>query len=609
MEHTRLNTKRAPPVAIGLLLLLSATLSTIGITWGLPDRSADRYLFDGVDPWSGADIARRATPADRYAAELGADVDRDPLDRPGGSDLLLTDCDARVAEIYRRYRLFTHQPDEMITMMALQAMRPGRLELDPKLYQYGGLFIYPVGGLIALGGAVGLIDVRADVAHYLDHPEAFGRFYVAARIHAAAWGALGAVIVFFIGRRFAGGAAGLLAGVLFTLLPVVVCMSHEGKPHLPGAVLMLCAVWFGVVRLEAGTRGDDVGRARRAARAWWAMCAACGAALGMVLSSLPILLLIPVVALAERGVRGLGVVIRRAAMGLLLAGVVYIVTNPYVAINAVVAPEILRSNFGNSLAMYEVARAGEGAVRVMELMVEGATLPVVVFGLLAGLGAVLGRRRETIPLVVAAALFAVQFVLLGAGKPAEYGRFGVFPGAAFAIGTACVLVAGRGSGRWGIARGLAAVVVVAWVGWAGARYAWNFHRDAGEANTRRCAADELLTLLSDGSDADTIAPRTGDRRRPRVALLAEPAPYGCPPLPFARLDVWLCPTVARGVERLGETGGVLVYAEDDPAGDAVARTGAPARDGCAVSWPVTRISWANKPFLVVVVPRAGALPP
>ena len=147
------------------------------------------------------------------------------------------------------------------------------------------------------------------------NPGEFGKFYIVARGYAAAWGLIGVIVVFGIARRLGGPRAGLIAALMFTLMPVVVCMSHEGKPHLPGAVLMLLAVLFAMRHLAArgageaadastGTGDSSSGHAR-GDRNWWLMCICCGAALGMVLSSLPIFVLIPLVAWQCEEIRGL----------------------------------------------------------------------------------------------------------------------------------------------------------------------------------------------------------------------------------------------------------------------------------------------------------------
>ena len=206
----------------------------------------------------------------------------------------------------------------------------------------------------------------------------------------------------------------------------------------------------------------------------------------------------------------------RSVAGVGVGGCVYLITNPYIVINAVSNREVLRSNFGNSLAMYEVSRVGEGLVRVLELTIEGATLPVLVLGAVALLFGVVRRNAEVTPLAVVGGVLFLQFVLIGAGKPGEYGRFGVFTNTALAIGAACVIAgifarslatgcrqrgdtapsAGGESPnppvRGGVSsrpsRAVLAVIVglmvVAWTGARGGVYLWNFYADTTPQCTR-----------------------------------------------------------------------------------------------------------------------------
>jgi hypothetical protein len=632
------------PVALGAVLVLYGVVSLLGITWGLPSRKIDKYLFGDGEVWSGEKIYRLAKADRKFDPTRGADVDVDPivknwqpLPSPQPSPLKgeevapipLTATEADVAKIYLRYRLYTYQPDEMITMMALAGMRPSRLELDPRLYQYGGLFIYPVGALIKLCGVLGLIDVRRDVVLYLDHPDEFGKFYIVARAYSAVWGLIGVLVVYAITRRITsyraagfsprdpeirtpsasagpnekikdrsskietasharhgllssilairhsifatrpaaapsgsdttartGDAnahrAGLLAALLFTLMPVVVCMAHEGKPHLPGAVLMLLAVYFAMryadagsakiesfeaqdkdrrSKIEAENTGSEAPNRQSAIdsrQSFRWMCVCCGAALGMVLSSWPIFVVIPLVAFRAAGLSPrarLAHTIKGVAIGL----AVYLVTNPYILINAFANREVLRSNFGNSLAMYQIARIGEGFVRVVELSLEGATLPMVVVGLVGLFIAVVRRNQAAVPSVVVGAVFFLQFVLIGAGKPAEYGRFGIFTNTALAIATGCLL-GGRKPRviRWpGFP---AAVVVAAWIAWSGYTYLNDFILDAGDQGSRLNLARFCSHLSRDASTLRITTP---------LATFAEPAPYCYPPIDFAHADLHL----------------------------------------------------------------------
>ncbi len=610
---------------LGAIMALFAAMSAVGITWGLPSRNIDKYLFGDGEVWSGEKIYRLAKADQKFSPTRGADVDVDPIRKGGNEPIPLTATEEDVARIYLRYRLYTYQPDEMITMMALAGMRPSKLDFDPRLYQYGGLFIYPVGALIKLCGLLGLIDVRSDVVFYLDHPDEFGKFYIVARAYSAVWGLLGVIVVYAITKRIASHRAGLLAALLYTLMPVVVCMAHEGKPHLPGAVLMLLAVYFAMRCAEPGNAkvedrrskikknatGTDVGSGQFPSwlrgfvatwlpvqstienrQSFWWMCICCGAALGMVLSSWPVFALIPLIAIraangSERTVlclpRDRAI---RMLTGTALAIAVYLVTNPYILINAFTNREVLKSNFGNSLAMYEIARVGEGFVRVVELTIEGATLPILAVGMFTLVVAVIRKNRAALPLVVVATVFFLQFVLIGAGKPVEYGRFGIFTNSALAIGASCVLAFRLKSRVVSSAARLTALVVILWMAVAGGGYLRGFELDARDRGTRRILADVFQTQLSSPTCRDAT-----------VGVLRDPSPYCLPPMNFARVNLLLVDRIDRLRGHRDECRYFVV--PRDLQGLTLGRFLQPTRDPLARFRTNSPISWANKPLSLV----------
>lgn len=583
-------------------MLLYALQVCVGIGWGVPTSDIDPFLFPDQTAWSGEQIAALVGESGRIDPATAADVDVNPL----AHDELITlnDSDRQTAEILRRYRLFTHQPDEMITMMALSGMNPRKLQLDPKLYQYGGLFIYPVGATIAAGGVLGLIPVKSQTTYYLDHPDAFGRFYIAARLYAAAWGLLAIVAVHGIGYMLAGRSAAITAAYLFAILPIVVCMSHEAKPHLPGAALMLAAVWCGMKALTLQRTRD-----------WAGLFVCCGAAVGMVLSAAPIVILIPLIVgmhcrqqhlrqihektSCRRLVNYKPVFVRATAGGLLVAGAVYLVTNPYIVINLFANRDVLRSNFGNSLAMYEIARLQEGAWRVLQLTIEGATLPVVILGLIALIAAIRGRHLMALPLAVPAAALLLQFILIGAGKPDEYGRFGVFHNTALVIGAACAFAASAPRTRLGSALCLAVTLALCVRSSGG--YLWSAHADATRQGSRTLAAGFLANRI------DRLSPE-----QRRIAVVAEPAPYACPPVSFASTSIVLFRTdgedAADNVQTwldAQDVPTILVTTADNPEQLVESlRIHESVRTHVLESrarWlPRSPISWANKPVVVFV---------
>lgn len=149
--------RRRHGLSVWLAVVLWAAVMAPLLGWGLPSRAQDELLFGGQAAWPAERDDAADTLHQRRQRQAGADTDLNPIANRDRITHLTPDEPAR-AEILRRYRLFSRQPDEMITFMALQRMQPPRLELDPKsghrvlrfdldpkLYQYGGGYIYLVG--------------------------------------------------------------------------------------------------------------------------------------------------------------------------------------------------------------------------------------------------------------------------------------------------------------------------------------------------------------------------------------------------------------------------------------------------------------------------------
>src|SRR5690606_19575074 len=94
-----------------------------------------------------------------------------------------------------------------------------------------------------------------------------------------------------------------------------------------------------------------------------------------------------------------------------------------------------------------------------------------------------------------AALLALQFVALAAGKPGEYGRFAIYVDIVLAIVAAALLARLGRSARYTLPLLLATVI------WCGLPYQIGFCRDAWVPQTTRIAAAETLAALSPESIA------------------------------------------------------------------------------------------------------------
>jgi hypothetical protein len=512
--------------------------------------------------------------------DRAADISASPLDRRE-RPLVANVGDAERARIIRRYRLMSYQPDEFTTFAALSQMKPGRGGLDPRMYKYGGLWIYPIGGLLKLASLVGIVHLTPDPTYYLDHPEAFGRFYIIARLYSAAWGLLGIVAVFLLVRRICGSTpAAFCAALCFMLMPVVVTGAHEAKPHLAGTSLMLWAVLAGAKYAESG---------RRPTAATAALL--CGAAVAMVPSALPALMVIPGMVLfrfllrtAGKSQRRIGSVGAHSIAGvaglLVLSGIVYCATNPYVPINLIRDRAVLRSNFGNSSDFYHASATG--FPRAMLLTGLGMSFLLTVVG---GIGAVAlairaGRapltdpaevRRRTTGMLLAAVALPVGliFVLFAAGQPADYARFALPFDAFLAIEAIVAVETFVRHPRWRAACFTALVLTTALMG---VQYVAGFARDSGSKTSRTIAAAQLAGMLGDGNST--------------LASQEEPAPWSLPPVDLFRWRIVLPPrSWPEGRPFPGAV--VSVAPADFPQGSLLKRL-----------FFSTPISWADKPFRI-----------
>jgi hypothetical protein len=560
-----------------LLLLAGIVVFFTGIRWGLPSHAADPFLFGNHERWSGQKIMELAGGW-KTNLSMGADVDVNPTPRLDSGLTPLNFTDTQRAEIIRRYRLYSYQPDEWLTLRALSQLKAHHG--DPRVYQYGGLWIYPVGVLLKLASFTGYITLHPNPAYYIDYPDLFGRFYIIARAYSALWGLAGVVAVWLLLRDFAVRPVIAFAGALcFILMPVVINGAHEAKPHLAGAVLLLWMIWAALAYVRTGR-----------SRWWWAAAILAGSAGAMVLSSLLGWVVLPVMMLLRPGPWKNR--LAQLAGAIAVAVAVYLLFNPYVAFNAIAHPDILRSNLGNSTAMYPIAHVTGGLWSAIDLIGEGTSRLLAVMGLVGAIALLLIRRavdpaadaRSTTPpmvlLAVPALLIALIMAILGAGKPAEFGRF------ALLTDTALLLTAFIASDRFlkgRLERIAGPLILIVSTGFFGAIYLRGFWRDASSNPSRLIQAATLQQLLANGSQT--------------LAMPRDPAPYCLPPVNLFDWHLYLLPEsgVLRSDEMLPD---VIVRPVDRPTHP----TGAgvmlyqPVPDPAPHAPFASPISWADKPM-------------
>jgi hypothetical protein len=562
------------------------------LDWGLYSTDREAHLFPPDSDWDRQRVANVRATQTVPDGEVAADVDPNPIAQ-GSGITSLNDSDEKLAEIYARYLLYSKQPDEMITFRAFREMDPESWQLDPKMYQYGGLFIYPIGAMVKAASLAGWVEL-GDETHYLQNPGAFGNFYVIGRGYVLLWGLLGLWAAYAIGRRLSDWRGGALAALLFSLMPVVVSLSHECKPHLPAAVLTLWAILCAMKYLDTGRAGHRA-----------VLAIACGLTAGMLVSNAWIIILIPLAEFLRRSTLPTGEVattvtvatpkitttdrLARSLFFVVVALGVYAITNPYVAVNLVNNRDVLVSNYENSAAMYHVGDLPTALINAWTLLLAGSSIFVVIGGLVMLIALWGWDWRKTMIIAVPAVLAFVHFALFADGKPGEYARFAILPNAALGI----LLAAGLFrflAARWYQATVFSIALATA-VALPALHYFESFDRESSPTSTRHSLAEFLRST-----------DQSGDQRR--IGVLREPAPYCFPAVDFASLDISLLPqAVAEWPEdRAGWPEWLLVPLDgiDGVDVETILEDGYYELES-ETMLPVSqsRITWANKPLLLL----------
>lgn len=499
--------RRRWPVLIGLYLF-GLAVNLVGITWGLPGH--DGGLLPPAPPSVVAEGADRSWAVARDPERNLNLVAPDPAE------------EETPARTLRRFYLYSSDPDEVLTMMALARVNPLAGRWNPGITQYGGSFLYPLGAWLKLWGAAGAVTLRGDPSFYVVHPDAMGRVYLAGRLFVALVGAAAVPLAYLIACTFSGGWMAAVAAAVAGLAPAWLVWSRVLKPWAYGAPFALAALLLGQALIE--TR-----RPRRAA-VWAGIFS--GLAAGAGLPYAPFLLG-PLLGIAMRRQESVSRRLRWAAVTGGTAGAVLLLAQPYWLMDP-----------ARTLAALRWLAVGWGTPaygpQAFITFTRGTLAPAVGAPLLAaGLaeGAwQLWRCRASRP-ILAPVFLLLLFFAVRTGSYSEEPLFARW------ILPSTLVVAASGAGAIArVARTLpralrplpAALLIPTLLISAG--IVRNFLAAAGTGSTRH-AAGRLLNGLPEGATIGVVAPLAPFRSpffrmdRYRLVILPDPGHPGAAPAP------------------------------------------------------------------------------
>ncbi|MFA6029897.1 MAG: glycosyltransferase family 39 protein [Elusimicrobiota bacterium] len=170
----------------------------------------------------------------------------------------------------RSFYLRSAHDDEQTFLLLFAKMKPRQLDFRPRMYLYGGGYLYPLGAWMGGSTLLGLGRLSRDLTDYFARPEGLAGLYLSGRLFSLAMMLFGALYLMALARRLGlTGSAPLLAGLVYALSPGVLVQAHVMKQHTLWPLGLLACFHACLLLLEEG-------RMRR----WAAAGAAAGLAAG-----------------------------------------------------------------------------------------------------------------------------------------------------------------------------------------------------------------------------------------------------------------------------------------------------------------------------------------
>ncbi len=229
-----------------LLVIFLMVCAWIGDDWGLPGPARSLLYNPNGEAAS-------------YLESAGSLMSQDlAVKRQRGSSAILPveDRASTVARLYRRFALYSHHPDEGRAFIGFANMAPAGWDFNPRTFQYGGLFYYPLGAWYWGLDRLGICRLVSDTSFYLAHPEEMGTLLRWGRIYAALWAVLAIPALWGLGRLLWGERGALALAVLWSLHPAVQDQIHVLKPHLPATVFVVLSLFMAIRYSQAGRVRD-----------------------------------------------------------------------------------------------------------------------------------------------------------------------------------------------------------------------------------------------------------------------------------------------------------------------------------------------------------------
>ena len=246
-----------------LSIIICAWLSFSGIRWGIPSKErADMVLSQNMRTGefyaqmekSREDIYKHSnnSPLGRTENKEGSALSPilKSLGVTGNEILIYTGQANILSNFVRPYMIRTYHTDEQMTIASLSRMKPGQFDLDPRIYQYGGLYIYGMGAYFYALKSAGILKLSGNPAFYYANPDEIGKFFVAGRALNTVFMLLIIIAVYLLANRFYGPRTAALSALFTSVCPAFIFQTHIMKPYIGGTLFVIMSLYFAMKAFE-----------------------------------------------------------------------------------------------------------------------------------------------------------------------------------------------------------------------------------------------------------------------------------------------------------------------------------------------------------------------
>jgi len=237
---------------LAILILVGLLFHTKGINWGIPDRERIDLVFGDEEVLDAFLNPMLSTHEEIREMQVyyGAPykLDYNPEEK------IVVDVKKKkiviskeMVNTLRSYLFRSYGADEQAAIASLSKMDPSKHNFNPHFFEYGGVYLYPLGAFLKGCSIFKIVNLKSDRAFYLKNPEEIGKLYILSRLFGAIVFILSAIVFFFLSRKISKNIhLAFLSSLLFVVTPVFVLWSHYLKPYTFG-LFWVIVTFYGII--------------------------------------------------------------------------------------------------------------------------------------------------------------------------------------------------------------------------------------------------------------------------------------------------------------------------------------------------------------------------